>query len=272
MQIVGDDLFVTNPTRLADGIARGAANALLVKVNQIGTLTETLDAVNLAHRSGYRCMMSHRSGETEDTTIADLAVATDCGQIKTGAPARSERVAKYNQLLRIEEELDDAARYAGCGRLPAAAPAEPRRMSNVRGRRGAAPPADGRRHTGRVPRVHAHPPGAHRPPGDRAQPAGSAGGRDDGGRASAAASARAPSAVHRPRRAARRRWSCSWPSPWPGRSAQYLAGRAELVRLAAEGRRWTSAPRTLTGQLRAGVRPGVPRAAGPRAADLRAAR
>jgi enolase len=92
---------------------RGAANALLVKVNQIGTLTETLDAVNLAHRSGYRCMMSHRSGETEDTTIADLAVATDCGQIKTGAPARSERVAKYNQLLRIEEELDDAARYAG---------------------------------------------------------------------------------------------------------------------------------------------------------------
>jgi enolase len=118
VQIVGDDLFVTNPTRLADGIARGAANALLVKVNQIGTLTETLDAVNLAHRSGYRCMMSHRSGETEDTTIADLAVATDCGQIKTGAPARSERVAKYNQLLRIEEELDDAARYAGAGAFP----------------------------------------------------------------------------------------------------------------------------------------------------------
>jgi enolase len=118
VQIVGDDLFVTNPTRLADGIARGAANALLVKVNQIGTLTETLDAVNLAHRSGYRCMMSHRSGETEDTTIADLAVATDCGQIKTGAPARSERVAKYNQLLRIEEELDDAARYAGAAAFP----------------------------------------------------------------------------------------------------------------------------------------------------------
>jgi enolase len=118
IQIVGDDLFVTNPTRLADGIARGAANALLVKVNQIGTLTETLDAVNLAHRSGYRCMMSHRSGETEDTTIADLAVATDCGQIKTGAPARSERVAKYNQLLRIEEELDDAARYAGAAAFP----------------------------------------------------------------------------------------------------------------------------------------------------------
>jgi enolase len=118
VQIVGDDLFVTNPARLADGIARGAANALLVKVNQIGTLTETLDAVNLAHRNGYRSMMSHRSGETEDTTIADLAVATDCGQIKTGAPARSERVAKYNQLLRIEEELDDAARYAGAAAFP----------------------------------------------------------------------------------------------------------------------------------------------------------
>jgi enolase len=118
VQIVGDDLFVTNPTRLADGIRRGCANSLLVKVNQIGTLTETLDAVDLAHRSGYRCMMSHRSGETEDTTIADLAVATNCGQIKSGAPARSERVAKYNQLLRIEEELDDAARYAGAGAFP----------------------------------------------------------------------------------------------------------------------------------------------------------
>ncbi|MCW2858929.1 MAG: enolase [Actinoallomurus sp.] len=118
VQIVGDDLFVTNPARLADGIAQGAANALLVKVNQIGTLTETLDAVNLAHRSGYRCMMSHRSGETEDTTIADLAVATNCGQIKTGAPARSDRVAKYNQLLRIEELLDDAARYAGAAAFP----------------------------------------------------------------------------------------------------------------------------------------------------------
>jgi len=118
VQVVGDDLFVTNPARLADGIAQGCANALLVKVNQIGTLTETLDAVALAHRSGYRCMLSHRSGETEDTTIADLAVATDCGQIKTGAPARSERVAKYNQLLRIEEELDDAARYAGAGAFP----------------------------------------------------------------------------------------------------------------------------------------------------------
>jgi enolase len=124
VQIVGDDLFVTNPQRLADGIGRGCANALLVKVNQIGTLTETLDAVQLAHRNGYRCMMSHRSGETEDTTIADLAVATDCGQIKTGAPARSERVAKYNQLLRIEEELDEAARYAGAGAFPRFIPGE----------------------------------------------------------------------------------------------------------------------------------------------------
>lgn len=113
VQIVGDDLFVTNPERLEEGIERGAANALLVKVNQIGTLTETLDAVALAHNSGYRTMMSHRSGETEDTTIADLAVAVGSGQIKTGAPARSERVAKYNQLLRIEEALGDAARYAG---------------------------------------------------------------------------------------------------------------------------------------------------------------
>jgi enolase len=113
VQIVGDDLFVTNPERLEEGIEKGAANALLVKVNQIGTLTETLDAVSLAHHSGYRTMMSHRSGETEDTTIADLAVAVGSGQIKTGAPARSERVAKYNQLLRIEEALGDAARYAG---------------------------------------------------------------------------------------------------------------------------------------------------------------
>jgi enolase len=118
VQLVGDDLFVTNPERLARGITDQCANALLVKVNQIGTLSETLDAVSLAHSNGYRCMMSHRSGETEDTTIADLAVATNCGQIKTGAPARSERVAKYNQLLRIEEELDDAARYAGRGAFP----------------------------------------------------------------------------------------------------------------------------------------------------------
>ena len=118
VQLVGDDLFVTNPERLARGIQTNTANALLVKVNQIGTLTETLDAVAMAHRAGYRSMMSHRSGETEDTTIADLAVATDCGQIKTGAPARSERVAKYNQLLRIEEELDDAALYAGASAFP----------------------------------------------------------------------------------------------------------------------------------------------------------
>jgi enolase len=118
IQLVGDDLFVTNSVRLARGITGGQANALLVKVNQIGSLTETLDAVELAHRSGYRCMMSHRSGETEDTTIADLAVATNCGQIKTGAPARSERVAKYNQLLRIEDELGDAARYAGATAFP----------------------------------------------------------------------------------------------------------------------------------------------------------
>ncbi|GAB3772338.1 enolase [Nocardioides ginsengisegetis] len=117
-QIVGDDLFVTNVERLQRGISGGQANALLVKVNQIGSLTETLDSVELAHRNGYRCMMSHRSGETEDTTIADLAVATNCGQIKTGAPARSDRVAKYNQLLRIEDELGDAARYAGASAFP----------------------------------------------------------------------------------------------------------------------------------------------------------
>ncbi|WP_294337768.1 phosphopyruvate hydratase [uncultured Sphingomonas sp.] len=113
VQLVGDDLFVTNPARLADGIERGLANSLLVKVNQIGTLTETLAAVNLAQRSRYTAVMSHRSGETEDATIADLAVATNCGQIKTGSLARSDRLAKYNQLIRIEEELGDAARYAG---------------------------------------------------------------------------------------------------------------------------------------------------------------
>ena len=117
-QLVGDDLFVTNPTRLADGIARGVANSLLVKVNQIGTLSETLDAVELAHRSGYTTMFSHRSGETEDTTIADLVVAVNSGQIKSGAPARSERVAKYNQLLRIEEELGDAAEFIGRAAFP----------------------------------------------------------------------------------------------------------------------------------------------------------
>ncbi|MDN6794428.1 MAG: phosphopyruvate hydratase [Propionibacterium sp.] len=120
VQLVGDDLFVTNPTRLRKGIEMNVANALLVKVNQIGSLTETLDAVEEAHRNGYRSMTSHRSGETEDTTIADLAVATNSGQIKTGAPARSERVAKYNQLLRIEEELGDAAVYAGRSSFPRA--------------------------------------------------------------------------------------------------------------------------------------------------------
>ena len=118
VQLVGDDLFVTNPSRLADGIKRGAANSLLVKVNQIGTLSETLDAIDLAHRSGYTTMLSHRSGETEDTTIADLAVAVNSGQIKSGAPARSERVAKYNQLLRIEEELGEAAEFIGAAAFP----------------------------------------------------------------------------------------------------------------------------------------------------------
>lgn len=118
VQIVGDDLYVTNPKRLAEGIAQKAGNSILVKVNQIGTLTETLDAVALAQRNGMKAILSHRSGETEDTMIADLAVATDAGQIKTGAPARSERVAKYNQLLRIEEELDEAAFYAGRTAFP----------------------------------------------------------------------------------------------------------------------------------------------------------
>jgi enolase len=118
VQLVGDDLYVTNPKRLADGIAQRAGNSILVKVNQIGTLTETLDAVSMAQRHGMTAILSHRSGETEDTTIADLAVATDCGQIKTGAPARSERVAKYNQLLRIEEELGEAAVFAGRSAFP----------------------------------------------------------------------------------------------------------------------------------------------------------
>ena len=118
VQLVGDDLFVTNPVRLERGIKANTANALLVKVNQIGTLTETLDAVAMAHKAGYKSMMSHRSGETEDTTIADLAVAAGCGQIKTGAPARSERVAKYNQLLRIKEELGTRAKYAGKSAFP----------------------------------------------------------------------------------------------------------------------------------------------------------
>jgi enolase len=122
VQLVGDDLFVTNPERLRMGIGKGLANSLLVKVNQIGTLTETLEAVGIAQRAGYTAVMSHRSGETEDTTIADLAVATNCGQIKTGSLARSDRLAKYNQLIRIEEELGDSAAYAGAacfGRLSA---------------------------------------------------------------------------------------------------------------------------------------------------------
>jgi enolase len=119
-QLVGDDLFVTNVRRLADGIAR-AANSILVKVNQIGSLTETLAAVDMAHRAGYTAVMSHRSGETEDATIADLAVATNCGQIKTGSLARSDRLAKYNQLIRIEEELGEQARYAGRAALKALA-------------------------------------------------------------------------------------------------------------------------------------------------------
>ena len=118
MQLVGDDLFVTNPERLQEGIDRGVANSILVKVNQIGTLTETIEAVRLAQRAGYTAVMSHRSGETEDATIADLAVALGTGQIKTGAPARTDRVAKYNQLLRIEEELGSRAHYPGWDAFP----------------------------------------------------------------------------------------------------------------------------------------------------------
>ena len=118
-QLVGDDLFVTNVTRLSDGIARVSRNSILVKVNQIGSLTETLAAVEMAQRAGYTAVMSHRSGETEDSTIADLAVATNCGQIKTGSLARSDRIAKYNQLIRIEQELGDTARYAGRDALKA---------------------------------------------------------------------------------------------------------------------------------------------------------
>ena len=117
VQLVGDDLFVTNKDRLGKGIELSTANSILIKVNQIGTLTETLETIELANRHGYTSVMSHRSGETEDTTIADLAVATNCGQIKTGAPARSDRVAKYNRLLRIEEELGDAAAYRGIQEL-----------------------------------------------------------------------------------------------------------------------------------------------------------
>jgi enolase len=118
VQVVGDDLFVTNPDRIRRGITGRSANSLLVKLNQIGSVTETLDAVSIAHCAGFSCVISHRSGETDDTTISDLAVATNCGQIKTGAPARGERAAKYNQLLRIEELLGDAASYAGAGAYP----------------------------------------------------------------------------------------------------------------------------------------------------------
>jgi len=113
LQIVGDDIFVTNPERLRRGIAEGSANAVLIKLNQIGTLSETLETIEIAHRAGWRCVISHRSGETEDTTIADLVVATNCGQIKTGSLSRTDRIAKYNQLMRIEAELGTAARYAG---------------------------------------------------------------------------------------------------------------------------------------------------------------
>ena len=194
IQIVGDDLFVTNVERLGRGINERSANALLVKVNQIGSLTETLDSVDLAHRSGFRCMMSHRSGETEDTTIADLAVATNCGQIKTGAPARSERVAKYNQLLRIEEELDDAARYAGRGGLPAVRGllTSPGRTDRGTGSRADDPDA-------RVPRARdGCARAARRTPGrpTRGRP-GRAAGR---ARAACAGGAPRPPAVHRPRR------------------------------------------------------------------------
>ena len=117
VQLVGDDLFVTNPLRLADGIAQGVANSILIKVNQIGTLTETLEAVEMAHKASYTSVISHRSGETEDATIADIAVATNAGQIKTGSLSRSDRLAKYNQLIRIEEDLGPSARYAGRGIL-----------------------------------------------------------------------------------------------------------------------------------------------------------
>ena len=118
IQLVGDDLFVTNTRRLSDGIKKGVANSILVKINQIGTLTETLEAVQMAHRAGYTAVMSHRSGETEDAAIADLAVATNCGQIKTGSLSRSDRTAKYNQLIRIEEQLGVAARYPGKSAFP----------------------------------------------------------------------------------------------------------------------------------------------------------
>ena len=148
IQLVGDDLFVTNPKRLADGIKNGIANAILVKVNQIGTLTETLEAVSMARHASYGAVMSHRSGETEDATIADLAVATNCGQIKTGSLSRSDRLAKYNQLLRIEEQLGTQARYAGRSILRGSGLSRRRRLRSGRRsrRRTPAPPAPRARH------------------------------------------------------------------------------------------------------------------------------
>ncbi len=238
VQLVGDDLFVTNPERLARGVKTSTANALLVKVNQIGSLSETLDAVALAHNSGFKCMMSHRSGETEDTTIADLAVATNCGQIKTGAPARSDRVAKYNQLLRIEELLDDAARYAGAAAFPRFAweGCHPRSARNrpPRERGGQVPPDLPRCDPGgRHVRHRAEPrlPGARvRGAAQPDRPAAEAGGRGAQGRAgtrreegpagrSRVHQARGPeqAALLRPRRAVLRR---------PGRPGRHVRAGA----------------------------------------------
>ena len=283
VQIVGDDLFVTNPERLQRGIDAGTANALLVKVNQIGTLTETLDAVDLAHRNGYRCMMSHRSGETEDTTIADLAVATDCGQIKTGAPARSERVAKYNQLLRIEEELDDAARLRRRRRLPALHGAGLTAPSDAPDR---APTAATRRCAGTARRGAASRAGAPR----RVPRAG----RRRRGRVRAVRAVRAPAAPARPvachgpgaparrRRAvaaSRPRGACCAVSSWPrssccSRSRSSPTLRAYLRqqrrdRRACEARSASSASRSTRAAAAsrpALERPGLRRAAGAGAA------
>ena len=265
VQIVGDDLFVTNPTRLADGIARGAANALLVKVNQIGTLTETLDAVNLAHRSGYRCMMSHRSGETEDTTIADLAVATDCGQIKTGAPGPQ----------RAGREVQPAPAHRGGARR--------RRPVRRRGRL----PAPGRdeqhpgtpgRHPGR--RTAHHRPGApraldaagaHRPALDATSRPGQQRSRDDGRRGPPPRPPSGVAAVHRPGGAARRAGPPARADPRragppvPGRPGRAGPARGRGPGPGPAGRRAPAA-------ARAPGRPRLRRAAGPGAAHLRAAR
>ena len=236
------------PSGCSAASTTGAANALLVKVNQIGTLTETLDAVALAHRSGYRCMMSHRSGETEDTTIADLAVATDCGQIKTGAPARSERVAKYNQLLRIEEELDDAARYAGAAAFPRAAadlsatrpPCSPRPAPRAALRAPGCAPAGAARRAALDPGSGATPPR-----------------RRDRARAAVLALV------------VLRRWRSTLAFPL-----------RELLRPAGRDRRAARAGSPTSGQRVAALqaereplgRPGLRQAAGPRAAALRACR